>query len=333
MTVPEPGGRLLDWGAMQTSTELKAEKKGALLRNVSLIQQIRKHAALYLLLLPVIIGLIIFKYVPSIGAITIPFTRYSIVDGFFGSDWVGLKWFIQFMQSPFFPRLLKNTFLLGFYSLVFGFPAPILLALLLNEIHYGPFKRVAQSITYLPHFVSVVIIVGMLYSFFGHDGYVNRILAGLGIGAVDFVNDSRWFRPIYVISGIWQSIGWGSIVFLASLSSINPELYESSYLDGANRAQRAIYITLPGLAPTITILLILNVGQIINVGFEKVFLMSNPGIYSVADVFSTYVYRRGILGLDYSFAAAVGLFNAVLALALVVATNYISRTVSENSLW
>jgi putative aldouronate transport system permease protein len=162
---------------------------------------------------------------------------------------------------------------------------------------------------------------------------VNRILAGLGIGAVDFVNDSRWFRPIYVISGIWQSIGWGSIVFLASLASINPELYESSYLDGANRAQRAIHITLPGLAPTITILLILNVGQIINVGFEKVFLMSNPGIYSVADVFSTYVYRRGILGLDYSFAAAVGLFNAVLALALVVATNYISRTVSEHSLW
>ena len=154
------------------------------------------------------------------------------MDGFFGSDWVGLKWFIQFMQSPFFPRLLKNTFLLGFYSLVFGFPAPILLALLLNEIHYGPFKRVAQSITYLPHFVSVVIMVGMLYSFFGHDGYVNRILAGLGIGAVDFVNDSRWFRPIYVISGIWQSIGWGSIVFLASLASINPELYESSYLDG-----------------------------------------------------------------------------------------------------
>ncbi len=318
---------------MQPSTELKARKKEALLRNVSLITQLRKHAALYVLLLPAILGLLIFKYVPSIGAITIPFTRYSIVDGFFGSEWVGIKWFIQFMESPFFFRLLKNTFLLGLYSLVFGFPAPILLALLLNEIHNRPFKTVAQSITYLPHFVSVVIIVGMLYSFFGHDGYVNRILAALGIGAVDFVNDPQWFRPLYVVSGVWQSMGWGSIVFLASLASINPELYEASYLDGANRVQRAIHVTLPGLAPTITILLILNVGQVINVGFEKAFLMSNPGIYSVADVFSTYVYRRGILGLDYSFAAAVGLFNAVLALALVIATNYISRTVSENSLW
>ena len=318
---------------MQKSVRLRDGTETVSLRKVSYFQRIKKHYILYLLFLPAFLGFVFFKYIPSIGALTIPFTKYSIVDGFFGSEWVGLKWFIQFMQSPFFLRLLKNTLLLGFYSLIFGFPAPIILALMLNEIANKPFKRVAQSITYLPHFISVVIVVGMIYSFFGHDGYVNRILGGLGIAAFDFINNPRWFRPLYVSSGVWQGMGWGSIIYLASLSSINPELYESAFIDGANRLRRTIHITLPGLAPTITILLILNISRIINVGFEKVFLMANPGIYNVADVFSTYVYRRGILGMDYSYAAAVGLFNAVVGIALIITANYISRAVSENSLW
>jgi putative aldouronate transport system permease protein len=318
---------------MASSEELARKSHTTSLERKSTTQRIKKYATLYLMFLPVFLGFLVFRYIPSIGAFSIPFTRYSIVDGFFGSEWVGFKWFIDFVKGPFFFRLLKNTILLGVYGLVFGFPMPILLALLLNEITNQGFKRVAQSVTYLPHFVSVVIIVGMIYSFFSFDGYVNRILVRVGLGPFHFLSDPRWFRPLYISSGIWQRIGWGSIIYLASLASINPELYESAYLDGANRFRRMIHVTLPGIAPTITVLLILNVSRIINVGFEKVFLMQNPSILSVSDVFSTYVYRRGILGMDYSYAAAVGLFNAVVGLILIVTANTISRLVSDNSLW
>ena len=309
-----------------TSTEL-ALQRGSFLRSI------RRDWLLYAMFLPAFVGFFFFRYIPSIGALTIPFTRYSIVDGFFGSEWVGFKWFIQFVKSAFFPRLLRNTVLLGFYTLIFGFPAPIILALLLNELPNQFFKRFSQSITYLPHFISTVIVVGMIYAFFGHDGYVNRILMALGLSRLEFVNDPRWFRPIYVGSEIWQSMGWGSIIYLASLAGINPELYEAAYMDGANRFRRMLHVTLPGIAPTITILLILRVGSIINIGFERAYLMGNAGIYSVSDIFATYVYRRGIQGLDYSYASAVGLINAVVGLTLIVTANYISRLVSDNSLW
>ena len=308
------------------STTLTAHK-------VSFLQSIRRDWLLYMMFLPAFIGFFLFRYIPSIGALTIPFTRYSIVDGFFGSRWVGFKWFIQFFKSAFFPRLLRNTVLLGFYNLIFGFPAPILLAILLNELRNQFFKRFSQSITYLPHFISTVIVVGMIYAFFGHNGYVNRVLMALGSSRLEFVNDPRWFRPLYVGSEIWQSMGWGSIIYLASLAGVNPELYEAAYMDGANRFRRMLHVTLPGIAPTITILLILRVGRIINIGFEKAYLLGNPGIYSVADIFATYVYRRGIQELDYAYASAVGLINAVVGLALLLTANYISRLVSDNSLW
>ena len=308
------------------STDLVAQK-GHFFRNI------RRDWLLYAMFLPALIGFFLFRYIPSIGALTIPFTRYSIVDGFFGSQWVGFKWFIQFVKSAFFPRLLRNTVLLGFYTLIFGFPAPIVLALLLNELRNQFFKLFSQSITYLPHFISTVIVVGMVYAFFGHDGYVNRVLVATGLSRLEFVNDPRWFRPLYVGSEVWQSMGWGSIIYLASLAGINPELYEAAFMDGANRFRRMIHVTLPGIAPTITILLILRVGSIINIGFERAFLMGNPGIYSVSDIFATYVYRRGIQGLDYAYASAVGLINAVVGLVLLITANYISRLVSDNSLW
>lgn len=295
--------------------------------------RVRRHWMLYLMIAPAILGFLLFKYIPAIGAVTIPFTRYSIVDGFFGSDWVGLKWFISFLNGAFFPRLLRNTFLLGFLGMVIFFPMPILLALSLNEIRSEPFKRFAQTITYLPHFISVVVVVGLMYSWFAYDGYVNNFLGLFRIDPIDFQGDPRWFRPLYIGSGIWQGIGWGSILYLAALGGVNPELYESAYLDGANRVRRAWHVTLPGIAPTITILLILGMQNVIEVGFDKVFLMQNPAIMSTSDVFATYIYRRGIIGLDYSFAAAVGLLNSVVGLLLVLGANYLSRLVNEHSLW
>lgn len=295
--------------------------------------RVRRHWMLYVMIAPAILGFLLFKYIPAIGAVTIPFTRYSIVDGFFGSDWVGLKWFASFLSGAFFPRLLRNTFLLGFLGMVIGFPMPILLALSLNEIRSRPFKRFAQTITYLPHFISVVVVVGLMYSWFAYDGYINNFLGLFNFDPIDFQGDPRWFRPLYISSGIWQGIGWGSILYLAALGGVNTELYESAYLDGANRVRRAWHVTLPGIAPTITILLILGMQNIIEVGFDKVFLMQNPAIMSTSDVFATYIYRRGIIGLDYSFAATVDLLNSAVGLLLVVGANYLSRLVNEHGLW
>jgi putative aldouronate transport system permease protein len=303
------------------------------MRRRSFAYNIFRYRSLYLMALPAVLGFLLFSYIPSIGAIVIPFTRYNIVDGFFRSPWVGLKWFVTFATDPFFFRLLRNTLLIGLYSLLFGFPAPIILALSLNEIRGGFFKRFAQSVTYLPHFISSVVLVGMIYMFFGHSGIINVLVTAFGGRAVDFLTSIRWFRPLYIGSGIWQGIGWGSIVYLAAIAGVNPELYEASFIEGANRFQRALHITLPSMAPTVTVMLILSTSSIISVGFEKVYLMMNPAIYSVADVVATYVYRRGIEGLDYSYAAAVGLFNSVVALLLLLTANRISRAVSENSLW
>ena len=299
----------------------------------SFVYNISKYRILYLMALPAIIGFFIFQYIPAIGGWFVAFTRYDIIDGFYNSPWVGFKWFIQFVNDPFFFRLIRNTFLISFYSLIFGFPAPILLAILLNEIKSNGFKRTTQTITYLPHFVSTVIVVGILYNFFGYSGIINSFLGSFGIDPVDFVGSARWFRPLYIGSGIWQGVGWGSILYLAALTGVDPQLYEAAIIDGANRFRRIWHITLPGIAPVVTVLLILRLSDLLSVGFEKVYLMYNPGIYDVADVIQTYVYRRGIQGLDFSYAGAVGLFNAMVGLVLLIAANYISRSVSEHSLW
>ena len=297
------------------------------------MQNISKFRILYLMALPAIVGFAIFQYVPSIGGFFISFTRYDIIDGFFRSPWVGFKWFIQFVHDPFFFRLIRNTFIISFYSLIFGFPAPIILAILLNEIRSSGFKRTTQTITYLPHFISTVIIVGIIYNFFGYTGIVNQLLSYLNIGPIDFTGSARWFRPLYIGSGIWQGVGWGSILYLAALTGIDPQLYEAATIDGASRFRKIWHITLPGISPVVTVLLILRLSDLLSVGFEKVYLMYSPGIYDVADVIQTYVYRRGIEGMDFSYAGAVGLFNAMVGLILLIAANYISRSVSEHSLW
>jgi putative aldouronate transport system permease protein len=288
---------------------------------------------LHLLLLPVIAYYIVFHYVPMYGII-ISFQDFSLFKGFAGSPWVGLRHFKDFFSSIYFPRLMRNTILLNVYSLIFGFPAPIIFALLLNEIRNSAFKRVIQTVTYLPHFISIAIVVGMMMVFLTPvGGIVNVLIQKLGIEAIPFMQSNRWFRPLYVGSGIWQEFGWGSIIYLAALTAISPALYESARIDGANRFQQMIYITIPSLMPTIAMLLILRIGGMLSVGFDKIILMYNPAIYEVSDVISTYVYRKSIIGGEFSFGTAVGLFNNVTGFILVFLANYLSRKMTEVSLW
>ena len=274
----------------------------------------------------------VFNYIPVYGII-VAFKRFDIVGGIWRSPWVGFHNFKLFFENPYFFRLIRNTFLLGFMSLVWGFWPPILLALLLNEVRLRTYKRVVQTFSYLPHFIAIVIIVGMLKEFFSYKGIINQLVAALGGQTINFFSKPEWFRPLYIGSGVWQSIGFGSIIYLAVLSGVNPELYECAQMEGANRFQQAIYITLPSILPTIMILLILNTTAIVNVGFEKVYLMYSPAIYETADVLATYTYRIGLEGGQVAFGSAVGLFNQVISLIFLVSVNAISRRLTDYSLW
>jgi putative aldouronate transport system permease protein len=287
---------------------------------------------LYIMLIPGITGFVIFSYIPMYGLI-IAFQRYNIIRGFLGSPWIGSTHFTNFFKDPYFFRLIKNTLLLSFYSLLWGFPIPITFALLLNEIRTHKFKRFVQAVSYLPHFLSTVIVVGMLFSLTNYDGIINNIIAGFGFERINFRTDPAYFRTLYIASGIWQQMGWESIVYLAAITGVNPELYEAARIDGSNRFQMMRYITIPGISPTIVVLLILKIGKLLNVGFEKVYLMYNPLVYEKADIIATYVFRRGIEGGQFSYAAAVGLFNSLLAVILLIGANKIARRLSDNYLW
>jgi putative aldouronate transport system permease protein len=297
------------------------------------IKVLNRDKFLLLLTVPVLIYFVIFHYVPMYGII-IAFKQFRPLDGILGSSWAGVQNFQLFFDSIYFWRLLKNTLLISLYSLFWGFPAPIIFALLLNELKNRYFKRMVQTISYLPHFISIVVIAGMIVTFTNPlDGIINLALVKLGFAPIGFLNDPDWFRTIFVSSGIWQTFGWGSIIYLAAIAGINPQLYEAAEIDGANRWKKVMHITLPSIIPTIIILLILNVGNLMDVGFEKVLLLYNPATYETADVIGTFVYRRGILNSDFSFAAAVNLFNNVINIILLVSVNRISRKVSETSLW
>jgi len=291
-----------------------------------------KNKELYWMIVPTILLFFIFLYVPMVGLV-IAVRKYDVMSGLFGSGIVGLKYFKQFVNDPYFLRILKNTVLINFYMIILAFPAPIFLALMINEVKNKPFKRLFQSISYLPHFVATVIIVGLMMEMLSSRGMVNQIIDKLGFDKQLFFNDKNWFRPMYVGSSIWEGTGWRTIIFMAALSGISSELYESASIEGANRFQKMRFITVPGIMPTIIILLILTFGSIMNVGFEKVFLMYNPGTYESADVITTYVYRRGIMGRDYSFATAAGLFNSIINFGLLVGANQLSKKAGEASLW
>lgn len=272
-------------------------------------------------------------YGPMYG-LQIAFKDYLPTNGFWGSRWVGLEHFKRFFFSYYFWRLIKNTVVIQLYSLLFNFPIPIFLALLVNEIRNEKFKKALQNITYIPHFISVVVIVGMLNLFLDpKSGIVNHALSYLGMKSIPFMQKPEWFRPLYIGSNIWANMGWQSIIYIAALSGVDPQLYEAATVDGASRLQKVIHISIPAIIPTIVILLILDIGGFMSIGFEKILLMQNDLTMSTSDVISTFNYRKGILGGDYSYTTAIGLFNSVINFILLITVNQIGKKKAEISLW
>jgi len=307
--------------------------RGDKIMNIAMIKKDWKiNKAVYMIVFPVIVHIIIFSYAPMVGVL-MAFQNYNIKDGIFGSPWVGFKHFADFFNSYYFLRLLRNTFLLSFYDLVFGFPAPILFALLLNEIRNQKYKRMVQTISYMPHFISTVIIAGIIIDFFSSTGAITDIVTKLGGSRGNLLGMPRYFRTIFITSGIWQGLGFGSIIYIASLSKIDPELYEAADIDGAGRLKKAIYITLPSIAPTIIIMLILRIGNLLTVNSEKILLLYSPTTYSVADVIGTFVYRKGLVEYNYGYSTAVGLFNSIVNFTLLIVANFFSKKFSETSLF
>lgn len=294
-----------------------------------------RHRWIYLMAVPVLIYVLIFFYYPMYGTI-MAFKDYIPRLGILGSPWTGLENFTRFFSSAYFSRLMINTVAIGLLTLIFDFITPILFALLLNEVSNNKYKRFIQTTTYLPHFISLVVICGLLTTFLSREGLVNQVLVMLGMdpgSAQNFLGQPQNFRTIYVVSNIWQKFGWGSIVYLAAMTNVDPQHYEAAELDGATRLRKMLSITLPGIAPTAIVMLIMAVGNVMNVGYEKIILLYNSQTYATADIISSYVYREGIVNQDYGYATAVGLFNTVINFILVVGTNRISRRVSETSLW
>ena len=293
----------------------------------------RRDLPLWILAVPGLTALIVFSYFPIYGLI-IAFQDYSPGLGFLGSPWVGFKHFARLFRDPYFFRTFRNTVILGVYTLVFTFPAPLLFALLLNELRSRWFKKAVQTVSYLPNFISVVIVVGFLIDFTSlSDGVVNDVIAFFGGERIHFMAEPKWFRFLYVVSDIWQGVGVGSIIYLAAIAGIEVELYESAYLDGATKLQQMRYITLPCLMPTIAILLILQVGELFGADFQKIMLMYSPLTYETADVISTYVYRSGVRGGALSYSTAVGFFLSVISFLFVFAADRISNRISDISVF
>lgn len=299
----------------------------------SILRTAKNNWRLYVLVSPVIAYFIVFEYMPMYG-LQIAFKNFIATKGIWGSPWVGFKHFERFFESYYFWALIKNTLGISLLSLIFGFPAPIILALLINETRHRLFKRFVQTVTYAPHFLSTVVLVGMVMMFLSpKNGLINQMIVWFGGEPISFMTEPSWFKSIYVSSGIWQQMGWSSIIYLAALTGIDPQLHDAARVDGAGRLQRIWHINLPGIMPTVVILLILNVGSVMSVGFEKVFLMQNSLNIESSDVISTYVYRTGIIGAQYSFSAAVGLFNSLINFMLLVLVNSIARRMKQTSLW
>ncbi|GMK45385.1 sugar ABC transporter permease [Paenibacillus glycanilyticus] len=300
--------------------------------NKSLWSRINRHRYLYLMVLPGFLTVLVFNYFPMYG-ILIAFKKYSVVKGIMDSPWVGFKYFNTFFHDPLAFRVLKNTLLLGVYTLFWSFPAPIILALLFNELRNKRFKKIVQTVSYFPHFISVVIVAGMIKEFTARDGLFNDIISFFGGSPVMFLLEPGYFRTIFISSGIWQGIGFGTIIYLAALSAIDPTLYDVAEVDGANRWKKIVHITWPSLRSTTVILLIFAVGGILGSDFQKIILLYSPETYSVADVIGSYVYRQGILGAQYEYTTAIGLFMSVISFVILYLTNWISRKVSDTSLF
>jgi putative aldouronate transport system permease protein len=309
---------------------VKAAKKPPKLKTVAAL--VRKDWQLYSLLILPVMYLLIFKYGPMIGNV-IAFRRFMPGGSIYGEKWVGLHYFNMFVHDPAFWNVFKNTLLLGALSLLFTFPVPIIFALLLNEVKSKRFKKFVQTASYLPHFLSIVIVAGMILQLTSVNGSVNSLVEFFNGERINFMQRAEWFRTIYISSEIWQGMGWGAILYLAALTTIDESLYEAARIDGANRWKQTLFVTIPGILPTIVTLLILNMGAFLAVGFEKILLLYNPVIYETADVISTYLYRVGLVSNNFSYATAIGLFESVIGLILVFSVNAISRRLTDRSLW
>ncbi|WP_309120684.1 ABC transporter permease subunit [Paenibacillus sp.] len=297
------------------------------------VRSFRTHWQLYILVLPPVLYFLIFKYYPMANA-ALAFKDYNVMKGIWGSPWVGWKHFNLFFDNPMFWTLVKNTLFLSFYLLLAGFPIPILLALMLNEVRSARFKKAVQLVTFAPYFISTVVMVSIIMLFLAPRlGFANVALQQLGLESVNFLGEPSFFRSIYVWSDIWQTAGYAAVIYLAALAGIDPTLYEAAKVDGASRLQKIIHVDLPGILPTITIILILNVGSVMSVGFEKIYLLQNSLNLATSEVIATYVYSVGLLNANYSFATAVGLFNSVINLVLLVLVNGFAKRISNTSIW
>jgi len=295
-----------------------------------------KYRFYYWLALPGLIYFLVFQYGPMAG-ILMAFKDFSPLEGYRGiitGDWVGLANFERFCNSYYFWNIMGNTLAISGLKILYGFPAPIILALLLNEVRSLHFKKTVQTISYMPHFLSMVVVMGILRKLFSADtGYVNYFIKLMGGEEITFLADERYFRGILVGSTVWQTVGWGSIIYLAAITGIDPALYEAATIDGANRLQQVFHVTIPSIANVVVIMLILRMGQILNAGFEQIFLLYSPAVYSVADIIDTYVYREGLISMNYEYATAVGLFKSVVAVILVLGTNIIARRLGQEGIW
>lgn len=297
-----------------------------------LYKNIKRYKYAYLMMIPVVAYYFIFMYIPMYGAI-IAFKDFSPATGIMGSPWVGFKHFSSFFDGMYFIRVLTNTLAISFYGIIFEFPMAIIFALLINEMKSERYKRLVQTVSYFPHFISLVVICGLIKSFTMSGGIVNDIIALFGGERASLLQQPQLFRSIYISTNIWQNIGWDTIIYLAALSAIDVQLYEACEIDGGGKFTKMFNITIPGIMPTIAIMLILRIGSILSVGFEKIILLYNPFTYKTADVISSFVYRKGLQELSWSYSAAVGLFNSAINFMFLVGANYLSKKLNDTSLW
>ena len=308
-------------------------KAPAIKTSQSLGYRLKKHKLHLMMIIPVMVWYIIFKYLPIYG-VTLAWKEFYILKGINGSPWVGWVNFERLLNSYDFKNVFTNTLILGFWNFVIGFPAPIILALALNELRGNMFKRVTQTISYLPHFVSWVILTGIFMEVLSPSrGPIAALFRAFGAEPIYFLGDPKWFRFTMVATGVWKGLGWGSIVYLSALSSVNEELYDAARVDGCGRWKRIWHVTIPGIVPTITIMFIMNVGSIVDDNFDQIFNMLTPATYGVGDVLGTYIYRQGVTYMDYSYSTATELFRNVISLVLVVFTNEVAKRVNEYGLW
>ena len=330
-------GRSAEYARNRIKLLLVSERIDCSPQMINMLKKLRfsmvRHWQLYLLLLPTLVFFVMFKYIPMLG-VQIAFRDYWASKGIWGSNWVGLKHFSRFFSSYASENVIRNTIILSVYQLLLTFPFPIILALMLNNVTNTRYKKIVQTVTYMPHFISTVVLVStMMIMFSPSVGIVNHLLKRFGFDEIYFFGDAAWFRHLYVISAVWQTTGWNSIIYLAALTSIDPSLHEAAMIDGATKLQRVRHIDLPGIAPTIVVMLILASGNLMSIGHEKVYLMQTSLNLDTSEIISTYVYKIGLLNNQFSYSTAINLFNSVINAVILVSVNSLSRKISDSSLW